>query len=81
MYRTGATMNRIFHTRGVMVDWLVRVQPATDVTKSTSGFTAPDVAAQLYPQVKLHVARAHLAMDLVRTALTAPNVVKGTSAM
>ena len=74
-------MNLLFHTRGVMADWLVRVQPATDVTKSISGFTARGVAAQLYLQVKLHVVRAHLGMDPVRTVLTALNAVKVSSVM
>lgn len=77
----GATMNLLFHTRGVMADWLARVQPATGVTKSISEFTARDVAAQLSLQVKLHVVRAHLGMAPVRTVLTALNVATASSVM
>ena len=52
-----------------------------DVTKNSSVFTAPDAGAQLFLQVKLHVERAHLGMDPLRTAPTASSVVKGSLAM
>ena len=52
-----------------------------DVTRSISAFTALDVVVQLCLQAKLHVARAHLGMDLVRMGQTASNALKDISVM
>lgn len=77
----GATTSPIFHTHGEMAGLLVDAQLAMDVTKSSSVFTAPDVDAQLFLQVKLRVERVHLDMDPLRMAPTASSVVKDSLVM